>query len=585
MFKNISKLLLLPFLFLVLALPARAGVQEAVSYLQTQNQDDWVIMALQAAGAYPDGAPLQNFSGTLATDYAKRILAAVALNQNPSTFTNVDLVADLLNMAQAGQLGDPDLLNDDAWGILALRAAGVPASTSVIADAASYLVFHQQPDGGWSWSASFTSDTNDTAAVTMALLEAGYSSSDVVIQDAIQYLKSTQKPDGGWAYEPIWDSDTASTAWVITALTKLGQNLSDWGNPDEFLLSLQTDNGSFKWVATDESGSAGMTAFALIALAHKTFPVKVLPPQPSPTAAAPRIYQADLVLSSDKTAFSGLTGDELVFTVSISNLGPDTATNVQVNNLLGDLSGGEVTVDTGMYDAETDIWGVGTLGLNQTGQAQIKLILPTAETYNWDITAAASEADTDLSNNTSTMTLTVAEPEVVVKEEAGPIQQAQDQGQVLGQAVSRCDLPDAAGEPNLSFRGYALKPTEGGDLWYFDPVGLKRYCLPDAEVTYQALGQFGLGITNTDLEKIPVAGEEPAAVDEKLVDKLRGRILLQVESVGEAWYVDPLTGQRHYLADGVAALNILTWLARTAPGKQIFPIPVGGLFMISVQGG
>src|SRR3989338_2755299 len=151
MFKNISKLLLSPLLLLAFVLPAKADVAAGVSYLKTQTQDDWVIMALAAAGAHPDSAPLQNFSGTLATDYAKRILALTALGENPSTFTNVDLVAELLNMENSGQIGDLSLLNDDAWGILALRAAGVPQDVGIIADAANYLLAHQLSDGGWSW--------------------------------------------------------------------------------------------------------------------------------------------------------------------------------------------------------------------------------------------------------------------------------------------------------------------------------------------------------------------------------------------------------------------------------------------------
>ena len=402
----------------------------------------------------------------------------------------------------------------------------------------------------------------------MALLEAGYSSSDQALQDAVGYLESTQKPAGGWAYEPIWDADTASTAWVITALTKLNQNVSDWANPEEFLLSLQTNDGSFKWVASDAAGSAGMTAFALIALANKTFPVKVVAPAPSPTAAAPRLPQVDLVLSTPMASLDGLAGDELEYTMTVQNLGPDTATNVVINNLVADFNDVAVSVDAGSYDLTTRVWQLGSLAVNETKQASIKLVLPAAEAYNWDITATVAEAEVDANNNTVAIDLTVTAPEVV---------EVQEEGQVLGKAVSRCDLPDTAGEVNPALAGYILKPTEGGDLWYYDPVSLKRYCLPDADMAYIALGQFGLGITNADLEKIPVAGMGGGEADEKLVDKLRGRILLQVESVGEAWYVAPLSGQRHYLANGAEALNILTWLARSASAKEIFPIPVGEL--------
>ena len=42
-----------------------------------------------------------------------------------------------------------------------------------------------------------------------------------------------------------------------------------------------------------------------------------------------------------------------------------------------------------------------------------------------------------------------------------------------------------------------------------------------------------------------------------LAQKLAGRILLQVESKGEAWYVDPVSLKRIYMADGASAYVLL----------------------------
>jgi len=42
-----------------------------------------------------------------------------------------------------------------------------------------------------------------------------------------------------------------------------------------------------------------------------------------------------------------------------------------------------------------------------------------------------------------------------------------------------------------------------------------------------------------------------------LVNQLEGRILLQVEEHGEAWYVEPKTSKRHYMANGSEAYNIM----------------------------
>lgn len=40
-------------------------------------------------------------------------------------------------------------------------------------------------------------------------------------------------------------------------------------------------------------------------------------------------------------------------------------------------------------------------------------------------------------------------------------------------------------------------------------------------------------------------------------NEVRGRILLQVESHGEAWYVDPVSGYRYYMPDGASAYSLL----------------------------
>jgi hypothetical protein len=132
--------------------------------------------------------------------------------------------------------------------------------------------------------------------------------------------------------------------------------------------------------------------------------------------------------------------------------------------------------------------------------------------------------------------------------------------------------------------GYILLQVEAkGQAWYLDPKSLSRYYLADGPSAYQALRQFGLGITNKDLDKIPVA---PASAlpdsynkstnySEVLVNKLKGRILLQVENRGEAWYVNPRDGYRYYLANGEAAYQIMKQLSLGINNENIRKIGVG----------
>ncbi|MDD2287742.1 MAG: hypothetical protein PHQ01_02310 [Candidatus Pacebacteria bacterium] len=51
------------------------------------------------------------------------------------------------------------------------------------------------------------------------------------------------------------------------------------------------------------------------------------------------------------------------------------------------------------------------------------------------------------------------------------------------------------------------------------------------------------------------------SVDNTLSNKLKGRILLQVESRGEAYYVNPKDGKRYYMANGNEAYRIMRYLS------------------------
>lgn len=175
--------------------------------------------------------------------------------------------------------------------------------------------------------------------------------------------------------------------------------------------------------------------------------------------------------------------------------------------------------------------------------------------------------------------------------------------------------------------GRILLQTETlGQAWYLDPLSLQRYYLPDGYYAYLALKKFGLGISNADIAKIPVGhdsrfvmqdtdddgladlleealGTDPNKADtdddgaldgeevlnyktnplgvgymnisNTLVNKLKGRILLQVESRGEAWYVNPVDGKRYYMNNGEAAYQIMRYLSLGISNKDIVHIPVG----------
>jgi hypothetical protein len=133
-----------------------------------------------------------------------------------------------------------------------------------------------------------------------------------------------------------------------------------------------------------------------------------------------------------------------------------------------------------------------------------------------------------------------------------------------------------------------LQVENHGEAWYLDPTTLKKYYLADGSSAYTALRTFGLGIKNTDLEKIPVGGQlvangSPSSLmgsvksNSQLVNRLKGKILLQVENHGEAWYVNPVDGKRYYMANGGAAYQIMRNLSLGISNSNLRKISVGDI--------
>jgi hypothetical protein len=133
--------------------------------------------------------------------------------------------------------------------------------------------------------------------------------------------------------------------------------------------------------------------------------------------------------------------------------------------------------------------------------------------------------------------------------------------------------------------GRILLQTERfGQAWYLDAVTLSRYYLADGQSAYGALRKFGLGIKNSDLDKIPVASgsalpvgyvASKSAYSTSLVNRLKGRIVIQTEEHGEAWYINPTDGKRYYLANGDAAYQIMRNLSLGTSNNDIRKITVG----------
>ncbi|MBI5621636.1 hypothetical protein HY933_02095 [Candidatus Falkowbacteria bacterium] len=169
-----------------------------------------------------------------------------------------------------------------------------------------------------------------------------------------------------------------------------------------------------------------------------------------------------------------------------------------------------------------------------------------------------------------------------------------------------------------------LQVEEHGESWYVYPVTGKKVYLPDGDSAYGLMRTLGLGITNENLNKIPIGldsrllkvdtdkdglddtleaglgtsdvnadsdgdgysdgsevrdGYNPTGAgkfifDSALVNRLRGRIVLQIEQHGEAWYIYPVDGKRYYLANGIAAYSLMRTLGLGITDVDLGKIPV-----------
>ena len=152
-----------------------------------------------------------------------------------------------------------------------------------------------------------------------------------------------------------------------------------------------------------------------------------------------------------------------------------------------------------------------------------------------------------------------------------------------------------------------LEVENHGEAYYVHPAVNSMYYLQNGEDAYRIMREQGIGITNVDLAKIPiglaeisgsdsdndglkdnlekalgtdyqkadtdndgfddrleiVSGHSPLATgagldyDQSFAGLHQGKIFLQVQARGEAWYVNPTDGKRYYLGNGTDAYNLM----------------------------
>lgn len=151
-----------------------------------------------------------------------------------------------------------------------------------------------------------------------------------------------------------------------------------------------------------------------------------------------------------------------------------------------------------------------------------------------------------------------------------------------------------------------LQVEQSGESWYVNPADEKRYYMGRPADAFNLMRSLGAGITNSNLEKIQIAdanlsgadsdndglsdmiedsfgtdknkqdtdgdghndkdeiisgynpnGNGKLNLDINFANSHKGKIFLQVEQNGEAWYVNPEDKKRHYLGRPDDAFNVM----------------------------
>ncbi|HEX8120906.1 MAG TPA: prenyltransferase/squalene oxidase repeat-containing protein [Solirubrobacteraceae bacterium] len=298
---------------LLLAAPAAhaadRSVDRAVAYLRAAQADDggfagakgvggsnaiysgWAVMGLAAAGEDPGDAAASYLRAQAdkvrdAGDMERTILALRAADEDADA-----LVAKLL--ARRDEDGSIEgLTNRTAFLVLALRAAGRPASDPAVKAAAAFVARRQNRAGGFGTAGkSSPASIDDTSAAIQALRAAGRRPRDRAIRRAAAWLAKRQGTDGGFPLSPGTPSNAQSTAWAIQGLVAAGRDpgkvrRDGSRTPLAYLKSLQGPDGAIRFNRTSRQTPTWVTAQAIPALARKPLPIAP-PPAARRRAASP----------------------------------------------------------------------------------------------------------------------------------------------------------------------------------------------------------------------------------------------------------------------------------------------------------
>jgi hypothetical protein len=135
--------------------------------------------------------------------------------------------------------------------------------------------------------------------------------------------------------------------------------------------------------------------------------------------------------------------------------------------------------------------------------------------------------------------------------------------------------PVLADKNNFPLSGRILLQVQShGEAWYVNPADQKRYYLGRPADAFELMKKLGIGITDNDLNKIPTSGQSFVA-DKNFIKNNLGKIFIQVEKQGQAWYINPVDKKRYFLNRPADAFNIMRNLGLGITDNELNKINAG----------
>lgn len=262
----------------------------AVNYLKNQQNEDgsigglsvssWVAMAFASVNdnsyefdrltSYLLDSIEELQDSEKATDWQRHILGIFARNNSQVRTKNQVLTDKLWSFYHNHQFGEENNIYDDCFGLFSLTCLTNRSINQTVLQNLQFTILEkQQSNGGWN-------DVDTTTLAIMALRITGLPNNASQLLHAYHYLKNHLNSSGGFT---SWGStNTASTAWAISALNTFNETMKQliWNSsssPLEYLLRMQQPDGSFNYTESSKLHPEWMTAYAIIALRGKSYPV------------------------------------------------------------------------------------------------------------------------------------------------------------------------------------------------------------------------------------------------------------------------------------------------------------------------